>query len=282
VPYRVLLFAWVLLAFLGCREPGHVAAYRFSSDRAYTIHYQAVLTGKAEGFQGSRAYGAAARAGLHVNAVQDSVSGRSELTVTADSIAFTASDRDPEEGRYMQERLRRYKAKMVVSRTGQVLALEEEPDLPPVDFSPLNFSRLLAYGLPAFPREAVRAGSEWTAEQPLLDKFHPASKVVKRYKVKAIRETPDGRLLECDVWVDAWLEDGLASSAAPAAGDSGTADLSGRGEVVFNLDRGQPLISTLELEGRFQSPVHEGVNDSGRVLNKPVRLGLRLDLRFGG
>jgi hypothetical protein len=259
-----------------------VATYRFTADATYSISYQAVLSGKAEGFRGARAYDADARAGLLVKVDPDSSSGRIGLTVTADSIVYAASDRDAEEGRYMQERLRRYKARMVLSRTGQVLALEEEPDLPPVDFSPLNFGRFLAYGIPSFPREAVQAGSEWTTEQPLFDKFHPGSKVVKRYKVQGIRETPEGRLVECSVTLEAWLEDGLASPSARSAGDSGTPDLSGRGEAVFNLDRGQPISSTLELDGRFNSPIREGGTDSGRVVDLPVRLGLRLDIRFGG
>lgn len=181
----------------------------------------------------------------------------------------------------MEERLRRYKVRLAISAGGKVLAVEEEPDLPPVDFSPLNFGRFLAYGIPAFPKEAVKAGSEWQVDQPLLDKFHPGSRVVKRYKAQGVRQTAEGRLLDCKVEVEAWLEDGLAAREA-AAGGPPRPDLSGRGEAVFNLDRGLPVSSGLELEGRFLSQVREGASDSARVVELPLRLGLRIELRFRG
>lgn len=269
-----------LSLFAGCRQSSHTAAYRFSGEGAYSVRYEAALTGKAEDVRGARPYDAEAKATLSVKALPDSAAGRIELSLAADSVSYQASDRDNYEGRYMQERLRRYKAKMVLSSTGQVLSLEEEPDLPPVDFSPLNFGRFLAYGLPAFPKEAVKAGSEWTAEQPLLDKFHPGSKVIKRYKVRGVKETAEGRLLECAVTVEAWLEDGLG--VRTSSGDSARPALSGRGETVFNLDRGLPVSAVLELEGHFITQVPDPAADSGRVKDQPVRLGLRLDLRFGG
>lgn len=278
---QAVLAILAVFGFSGCREAGREAAYRFDPDQALAVRYQAVLTGKSDGFRAARGYEAMAKATFLLRAATDSASGRTELIMTADSIDYSASDRDPEESRYMRDRLIRYKAKISLARTGQVLALEEEPDPPPVDFSPLNFGRFLAYGLPAFPREAIHDGSTWISEQPLLDKFHPGSKVIKRYKVKAIRETAEGRLLECAVEVEAWLEDGLASPSAQAAGDSSLPDLSGHGETVFNLDRGLPISSTVELEGRFNSTVREGQGDSGRVVDLPVRLGLKLDLSFG-
>lgn len=278
-PTAVLVVLAVIAILAGCERGGHRAAYRLSDRADYTLRYEAVLKGRAEGSRGSRPYDARAHARLGFKAVPDSAGGRIEIAFTADSIAFAASDRDGGEGRYMEERLRRYKARMVLTTSGKVLAVEEEPEPPPVDFSPLNIGRFLAYGLPAFPAIAVRAGSEWRVEQPLLDKFHPGSRLVKRYKAQGIRETGEGRLLSCAVEVEAWLEEDLSQGQGSAAAPRPS--LSGRGEAVFNLDRGMPVSSTLELEGRFNSQVREGGSDSSRVVDLPVRLDLKLDLRFG-
>jgi hypothetical protein len=237
--------------------------------------------GKAEGFRGSRPYDSRTEATLRFKAVPDSAGGRIEVAFAADSITFEASDRDETERRYMEERLRRYKARMVLSTAGRVLALEEEPEPPPVEFSPLNIGRFLAVGMPAFPPVAVKAGSEWQVEQPLLDKFRPESRVVKRYRVEDIRETAEGRLLVCAVDVEAWLGEGPGAAGFGASGDTAISSLAGKGEAVFNLDRGVPVSSLIDLEGRFTSPIREGGADSGRVVDLPIRLGMRLDLRFG-
>lgn len=267
--------------FAACRPESHVAAWRLSADSAYVLEYDVALEGEAEGFRGRNAYDARARARMAMSAVPDSAGGRFELTLTADTIEFQADDREGQEGAYMVERLRRYKARLALSTTGKVLAVEEEPDLPPVDFSPLNFGRFLAYGIPAFPQEPVKTGSEWQVDQPLLDKFHPGSRVVKRYKAQGVRQTAEGRLLDCKVEIEAWLEDGLASREPAVAGQP-PPDLTGKGETVFNLDRGLPVSSEFNLEGRFRSQVREGSSDSARVVDLPLRLGLRVDLRFGG
>lgn len=271
-----------LAALLGaCRPESHVAAWRLSADSAYVLEYDVALEGEAEGFRGRNAYDARARAKMALSAVPDSAGGRFDLTLTADSIEFKADDREGQEGEYMVERLRRYKARLALSTTGKVLSVEEEPDLPPVDFSPLNFGRFLAYGIPAFPQEPVKAGSEWQVDQPLLDKFHPGSRVVKRYKAQGVRQTAEGRLLDCKVEIEAWLEDGLATREPAAAGQP-PPDLTGKGETVFNLDRGLPVSSEFKLEGRFRSQVREGASDSARLVDLPLRLGLKVDLRFRG
>lgn len=257
-----------------------MAAYRFADTTAYSVRFDAGLEGRAEGLRGSRPYSAASGARIAITAATDTASGRIELTLSADTLSFQASDRDGQEGAYMEERLKRYRARLVLARSGQILALEEEPDLPPLEFSPLNFGRFIAYGLPAFPAMAVKVGTEWQVDQPLLDKFHPDSRVVKRYRAQAIRETPAGRLLECKVEIAAWLEEGLAAPASESAAGGAQPTLTGGGEAVFNLDRGIPVSSDLELEGRFMSRIGGGATDSSSQMDMPLRLTLRLSLRF--
>ncbi len=275
----------VAAALVGCNRSGEVAEYRFaggdSTGPGFPLRYEAVLEGRVEGLAGARPYDSRARARLRFQAVTDSAAGRIEAAFSADSIGFSASDRDAAETGYMEDRLRRYKARMVLSSTGRVLALEEEPEPPPVDFSPLNIGRFLAFGMPAFPSDPVKEGSEWLVEQPLLDKFHPASRVVKRYRVAEVRETAEGRLLLCSVNVEAWLDTDLGAAGYGSSGDTSRPALSGKGEAVFDLARGVPVSSRLEMEGRFVSQVRENGSDSGRVVDRPIRLALRLDLQFG-
>lgn len=278
--------ALALLSLLsGCirEEVGHRAAYRMSDSAAYAVRYEASLEAGADGFRAARDYGSRATARLSIAAGADPSAGSARLVLTADSIAFRASDRDEEEGRYMVERLKRYKARLAITAAGRVLALEEEPDLPPVAFSPLNFGRFLLYGLPAFPDTAIREGSEWRVEQPLLDKFHPGSRLVKTFRAGGIRQTPEGRVLECDMEVEAWLEEDLEPEEAGADGGAekaGGATLTGHGRARFNLDRGEPVSSKLELTGRFLSRVQVGGPEASPA-DHPIRLGLRLELRFG-
>jgi hypothetical protein len=288
---RLACLALLAAGLAACRaREGHPVAYRFAADTTYSLRYEASLEGRAGGSRGDRPYRADASAGLSFTAVPDSAAGRVGLAFTADSVAFRASDRDEQESRYMEDRLRRYRAEVVLSRTGQLLALAEEPDLPPVELSPVSFGRYLAYGMPALPDGEVAAGSEWKVEQALLDKFHPEARVVKRYRAVAIRETPGGRRLDCRVEVEVFLEEGLAARGPRSAADSARPGLTGRGETVFDLDRGLPVSSVLELEGRFATPVRQegeagkegaGASDSGRVVEVPIDLRLRLSLRFG-
>ena len=105
--------------------------------------------------------------------------------------------------------------------------------------------------------------------------------MVKRYRVEEVRETGEGRLLICAVEVEAWLEEGPGTPGSGAAGDSTRPVLSGKGEAVFNLDRGVPVSSRLDLEGLFTSPIRENGLDSGRLVDQAIRLALRLDLQFG-
>jgi hypothetical protein len=264
----------------GCRkEEGHHAAYRLADPASFEVRYEAALEAGADGFRAARDYGSLASARLSVAAEPDSATGSLRLALTADSIAFRASDRDEEESRYMVERLKRYKARLVITAAGRALALEEEPDLPPVDFSPLNFGRFLLYGLPAFPDTAIREGSEWRIEQPLLDKFHPGSRLVKTFRAAGIRQTPEGRVLECGMELEAWLGEDLDPGGAAASGGTEKAALTGRGKVRFNLDKGTPIAADLDLTGRFLSRVRDG---GGASEDHPIRLELRLDLRFDG
>lgn len=283
-PLLLLRFAAAGLGALlaGCREEGRLAAYRPpAADSARTVVYEVSLEGEAEGFRGARAYSARAFARLDLKAAPETSEGRLDLVITADTVAFSASDRDGSEGLYMVERLRRYKARLALDPSGRMLALEEEPELPPVDFSPLNFGRFLAYALPAFPAAPVRAGDAWNIEQPLLDKFHPSSRVVKRFKAASIRESPAGRVLVCTVEMEAWLEEGLGASPQGASAEAAPSPaLTGRGEAEFDLDRGRPLSSSLRLQGRLVSRLVEGPADSARTVDLPLRLGLQVDLRF--
>jgi hypothetical protein len=269
----------LLLLLAGCRkEEGHRAAYRLSDPAPFDVRYEAVLEAGADGFRAARGYGSQASARLSMAAEPDSATGSLRLALSADSIAFRASDRDEEESRYMVERLKRYKARLVLTAAGQVLALEEEPDLPPVDFSPLNFGRFLVYGLPAFPDTSIREGSVWRIEQPLLDKFHPGSRLVKTFRAEAIRQTPEGRVLECGMDVEAWLEEDLDPEGSAPGDGTGRAALAGRGKARFNLDSGAPISTDLELTGRFLSRIRDR---SAAAADHPIRLELRLDLRFG-
>lgn len=278
---RAALPAAAIIALLGgCREPGRPAGYRFAAGAAYTLRYEASLEAKAESFRGDRPYRAGASARLAFTAAPDSAAGRATLSLSADSVSIHASDRDAQESRYMEERLRRYRAEAVLSRTGQLLSVTEEPDLPPVEFSPVSFGRYLAYGMPALPVEVVAPGSEWTVEQALLDKFHPEARVVKHYRAEAVRQTSEGALLDCRVDMQVFLEEGLGGPGPGSTPDSTRPSLSGRGAAVFNLDRGLPVSSDLELEGRFTSPIQEGVSDSSRVVDLPLILSLKLSLRF--
>jgi hypothetical protein len=243
----------------------------------YGIHYQAAL--EAAG-KGKRSYASSASAGLSLKAgpapasrPADTVKTNAELVLTIDSLAFGGADRDPGEDRYMVERLRKYRARLLLTRTGQILALEEEPALPPVELSTLNFGRWLLYCLPAFPTETIGDGSQWTAEQPLLDKFHPDSKVVKTYTATALRKSEAGRILKLKVEMSVLLEDLGDESAAKGPA------LTGQGEVLFNLDKGLPVSMELTLQGNFRTPKAPG-SDSAAPASKPLRLKEYLLLRF--
>jgi hypothetical protein len=210
-----------------------------------------------------------------VKAATDSAKGQIELALAADTLDFKASERPPEEDAYMDGRLRRYRAKLTLSRTGQAVAFEEEPAQPPVDFTPLAIGRLLTYAFPAFPDAALRQGARWDIVQPLLDKFHPDSRVAKHYTLSAVRQTPEGELATCLVELEAFLAEDLGdtASAVPA--------LKGSGKVVFNLAKGIPESAELELSGTFQAGPPPAPGDSSKASPAhPVKLEQKLEIAF--
>jgi hypothetical protein len=187
----------------------------------------------------------------------------------------------------MTGRLRKYRSKLAFSRTGLVLALEEEPGMPPVEFSPLNFGRFLAYVLPAFPDAPIRQGSRWEIVQPLLDKFHPDSRVIKRFTLSAIRETAEGDLATCLVEVEAYLDEELGEREKGGAEAAKKPTLTGSGQIVFNLAKGRPVSADMDLEGRFLSPTSpkpvdpaSAGTDTARAEAQPLRLQEKLSVRF--
>jgi len=264
-----ILLALSALILAACVFRSHRPVYRFDSGKTYRVHYSVELKAKAGGNWGSDPYASVAQAEFSFRAVPDTSKGEIELSLAVDSLTLRNSERGPEEDGYMAGRLKKYLAKMVISRTGQVLSLDEEPSLPPVGFSTLNFSRSLIYSLASFPDRPVKQGSRWEITQSLLDKFHPESRIVKRFALSAIRETPEGRLAVCLVELEAYLveelgEFGESISGTQSGGDasryaSGKAasprkpSLTGRGSMVFNLDKGLPVSADLELGGEFRS-----------------------------
>jgi hypothetical protein len=206
----------------------------------------------------------------------DSAKGQIEIALAVDTLDFKAAERSPEEDAYMDGRLKKYRARIALSRTGQLLSLEEEPALPPVAFSPLAMGRWLAYALPAFPETALRQGKRWDITQSLLDKFHPDSRVVKHYTLSAIRETPEGDQAICLVEFEAWLDEDVGGPAAAPA-------LKGSGKIVFNLEKGRPESASLELEGTFREGPPRTPEDSARAAGgeaRPLELREKVELTF--
>jgi hypothetical protein len=280
----ILLFRFFVLIFplgiFSCRFQSAHVSYLLPPGVTYGLRYGAELEAVSKG--ASHAYASSAEARFSFKAASDSgkvaadSSKSFELVFTVDSLAFQGADRDSGEDRYMADRLRKYRARLLLSSAGQVLALEEEPALPPVGVSTLDFGRRLLYGLPVFPAEDIGKGSQWTAEQPLLDKFHPGSKVVKSFTVTSLRKTGEGRILTADMTLDVRLED--------LDGEAGQGPaLTGKGEAVFNLDKGRPLSINLLLQGDFQIPSGTPATDTTPApASKPLHLKERLRLDFQG
>lgn len=276
---------------VSCEFQSRRITWRLDPAVIYKVRYSVELRAKAEGSWGSSPYVTVAEAGFSLRAVTDTAKAQIEASLTVDTLEYRSSERGPEEDAYMTGRLRKYRAKTSLSRTGQLLSMEEEPGLPPVDFTPLNFGRFLAYAIPSFPDAPLKKGSRWETVQPLLDKFHPESKVVKRFTLSAIRETPEGDLAVCLVEMDVYSTEDLAvpqgggpGQGAEAPSSSGPAKtgpvLSGRGQMVFNLDKGRPVLTELELEGRFQSRLPQKTGDSTQPEILPLKLQEKVRLTF--
>lgn len=263
---RLLLISSALSLCLlaSCEFRSRRPAYHFGPGVTLKLRYSAQIRAKAEGAWGAAPYVSAAEAGFTLKASDDSAKGQVELSLSADTLAFRADERSAEENAYMDGRLRKYRARLTLSRTGQVVALEEEPALPPVAFSPLNVARWLAYALPAFPDEPLRQGARWEITQPLLDKFHPGAKVTKRYTLSAIRETPEGELATCLVEFEAWLGEDLGQALGDASG-APAPSLTGTGKAVFNMALGRPISAELELEGKFPGDPGRAPGDTAKA-----------------
>ncbi len=269
-----------LFAAVSCEFQSHRATWRPDPKVTYQVRFAAELRAKADGSWGSGPYASTAEAGFSARAVVDSAKSQVEISLTVDTLLYHSSERGPDEDQYMTGRLRKYRAKTALSRTGQMLSLEEEPVMPPVVFTPLDFGRYLAYALPAFPDAPIKKGSRWEISQPLLDKFHPDSHVLKRFTLSALRETPEGDLAVCLVEMEVFLGEDLGSGS-----DSTRAlvpALKGRGQMVFNLGKGMPVSSELELEGRFQSRLPNRAGDSTLPAELPLRLEEKITLEFSG
>ena len=263
-----------------CEFQSHTATLRPDPKATYKVRYEAELRAKADGSWGSSPYVSTAEAGFSLHAETDSARGQIEAVFTVDTLVYRSSERGPDEDQYMTGRLRKYRAKSALSRTGLMLSLEEEPGLPPVEFSPLGFGRFLAIALPAFPNASLKKGARWEITQPLLDKFHPDSRALKRYTLSAIRETPEGDLAVCLVEVEVHLGEDLGAGAAPENQAAPGPDLKGSGQVIFNLDKGMPVSAELELEGRFQSRLPPKPGDSTQPALLPMLLQEKIKLTF--
>lgn len=259
-----------LCLLASCEFRSRRPVYHFGPGVTLKLRYEAQIRAKAEGAWGAAPYGSAAEAEFTLNASDDTAKGQVELSLTVDTLSFRADERSAEENAYMDGRLRKYHARLTLSRTGQVLALEEEPALPPVAFSPLNVARWLAYALPAFPDEPLRQGARWEITQPLLDKFHPGSKVIKRYTLSAIRETPEGDMATCLVELEAWLGEDFGRQQADASGKPAPS-LTGTGKAVFNLAKGRPVSAELELEGKFPGDPGRVPGDTAKATEEGAR-----------
>ncbi len=276
LPPRLIPLAPLLcLLFSSCEFRSHRIAWHPAPGAAFRIHYESQMRAKAEGAWGTAPYLSASRADFTGKAAVDSAKGQIDLALSVDSLDFKAADRSVEEEAYMDGRLRKYHARMSLSRTGQALALEEEPALPPMAFSPLAFGRWLAYALPAFPDAPLRQGKRWDILQPLLDKFHPDSRVAKHFTLSAIRETPAGDEAVCLVELEAWLDEDVGSDAGPEA-----PALKGSGKIVFNITKGFPESASLELEGHFRAGTPPEDSSRPAAAGQPMELSEKVELTF--
>lgn len=254
IPHLLALSLSLLLG--SCQFTSRRIAWAPAPGSDFKLRYSATTRVQAGASWESAPYVSSAEAVFSGKASVDPAKGEIALRLAADTLAFRADERDSAENAYMDGRLRSYRAGLFLSRTGQALSLEEEPALPPVAFSPLAIGRRLIYALPAFPETPLRQGKRWDVEQPLLDKFHPGSRVVKHYALSALRETPRGDLAVCLVEFEVWLDE-------DAGGGAGAPALKGSGKVVFNLDKGIPESASLVLEGRFRAAAPSGDSAQG-------------------
>ncbi len=301
---RLSLVLIAALLAVSCEFKSYRAVYSFDPAVTYTLRYSSSLKASTEAPGAKGKYAADADAVFSAKGVLDTSKGQFNLSFTMDSLRYQSSERAPEEDAYMVGRLRKYRARMALSRTGQALSLEEEPGLPPVEFSTLNFGRLLIYGFPSFPDADLKKGARWELRQSLLDKFHPESQLIKRFRLASVRETPHGRIAVCEANIEVLLDEELGAvhpnPAHPAKSSDKpepiqdtvpggavvplpNATLAGKGKMEFNLDTGRPISTELELEGVFLTQPNgsqEKPGDSGSVAPLRVRLQEHFSLHF--
>jgi hypothetical protein len=276
VHFRLASFAPLLfLLCSSCEFRSHRIVWHPAPGSSFKIHYAAETRAKAEGAWGAAPYVSVAQADFSAKAGGDTAKGQIELALAVDSLVFKAADRSLEEEAYMDGRLKKYRSRVTLSRTGQALALEEEPALPPVAFSPLAFGRWLAFALPEFPDAPVRQGKRWDILQPLLDKFHPDSRVAKHFTLSAIRETPAGDEAVCLVELEAWLDEDVGSESGP----EGPA-LKGSGKIVFNIAKGIPESASLELTGHFRTGSAPGDSSRAASAGQSMEMREKVELTF--
>jgi hypothetical protein len=257
-----------------CEFKSYRFTYQGGKSIAKSLDYSAELEGKEVGSPGPGLYRTKVQARLWVTGSYDSTKSQWDYKFSMDSLAFVSSERAQDEDKYMQGRLRKYHSRLLLTKTGQILFLDEEPQLPPVEFSPLNFGRFIIYGLPAFPDAPIKKGECWESQQSLLDKFHPESRLHRRYCFLSLQETAYGRIAHFDMTLATRLEEDLK------APKTDTASLKGKGKFVFNLDGGYPISTQIEVEGDFLTPEGVGSNSPDSLPKPPMALHLSLSLNL--
>jgi hypothetical protein len=250
------------LFLASCEFKTYRPVYRFDHKNEYRIEYSASLQGKEEGRLGGNRYQTSADAVFIVRESFDSAKGQVDLEMTIEHLEFHSAERAKDEDAYMTGLLRKYHTHLLATNRGQVLSMTEEPRLPPVEFSPLNFGRLLLYGLVTFPDTDLKVGGHWESEQSLLDSFHPGARLQRSFKLTAVRETPKGSIAEIEVVFDS------------------VSYLTGKGKLEFNLKTGHLIFSDLKMEGHFMGQTADKATDSSQFETLPLYLQESLHLHF--
>ncbi len=263
-----------LTGLIGCRFNTYQTEYRFHSGPSFAVQFVAHLDVSAG--WGKAAYSSDAQVYFSGRFSGDTAKSEWALDVAADSLRFASSERAPEEDKYMMGRLRKYHARLAMTKSGQSLALDEEPALPQVQFTPTNFGRFLAYALPVFPQGRFAVGDTWAFTQVALDKFHPDAHWTKRFKLLEVRETAHGRIAVLSVDLSGDFHDDVGEMQTGSE-----ATVTGTGRAEFDLAAGRPLSTELEWHGSFTPQA--GADSSGPTGKSPLApmvLSERVSLHF--
>ncbi len=263
------------LFLASCEFKTYRLVYRFDHKNEYRIEYSASLQGNQEGRLGGHRYRTTADAAFIVRESFDSAKGQVDLGMTIEHLEFHSAERAKDEDAYMTGLLSKYHMHVLATNRGQVLSMTEEPHLPPVEFSPLNFGRLLLFALATFPDSDLKVGGHWESEQSLLDSFHPEARLKRSFKLTSVREATQGSIAEIEVGFMAFLEAGLGHSPADSL-----SNLSGKGKMEFNLNTGHLILSDLRMEGHFMGQTADKATDSSQFETLPLYLQENLRLHF--